>query len=540
MKRFLFPSRKSSAWQLTDLDVRLADAPGIRTLMHTLLRIGVAVPLLAFPGVYGGDWPQFRGPNGDGISTERILKVWPSGGPTRVWKRAAAEKVITDGYSSFSVGQGIAYTMVTRTLDGVPMEVCLALNAATGAELWTTPLEPADYTSGAGSGDGPRSTPTIVGDRVLAFSCRMVLTCMEAANGNILWRKDLPAIYSSSVITWENSAAPLVEDGLIYVNCNKSTRSLLALRVSDGSEAWRAQNGKMTHASPVAATILGVRQIIFLTQSGLVSIVPSTGALLWSYSFGYNTSTASSPVVAGDVVCCSAAYGVGAAAVQLTKNGSTFSVHQLWRKANALETHWTTPVHYQGYLYGLYGSADPGRNPLKCVDIMTGEELWSRSGFGPGGVLLVDGKVIVLSDKGVLVLVEPDPTEYKEIARTQAVTGRSWNVPAVSDGRVYVRSINEAACLDLSVPLPKPLMVQDPIRLADGTLRFSIAPTDGVAIDAGRLGAIEVLTSTNLSTDPASWSRLSASLFLTNGVVRWEDTTLGHSPERYFRVQENP
>ncbi len=540
MKCFLSLSEKISPWQLKNSGARMAGATRIRTLGNMLLRIAVTIPLLASSGAFGGDWPQFRGPNGDGTSTERILKAWPSGGPARVWKRAAAEKIITDGFSSFAVSQGIAYTMVTRSFDGVPMEVCLALNADTGAELWTTPLEPADYTSGAGTGDGPRSTPTVVGDRVLAFSCRMVLTCMDAANGNVLWRKDLPAEYSSSVIDWENAAAPVVEDELIYVNCNASTRSLLALRVSDGSEAWRAQNERMTHASPVAATILGVRQIIFLTQSGLISIVPKTGALLWRYTFGYSTSTAASPVVAGDVVYCSASYGVGAAAVQLTKSGSTFSVHQLWRMKNALENHWTTPVHYQGFLYGLYGAASPGQNPLKCVNIMTGEEVWSHSGFGPGGVLLVDGTLMVLSDKGVLVLVEPDPTQYKEIARTQAVTGKSWNVPAVSNGRVYVRSINEAACLDLSVPAPKPLTVQDPIRLADGSVRFDIAPTDGVAIDASRLGAIEVFTTTNLSTGPTSWFRLSAPLFLTNGVVRWEDATLGNTPERYFRVQENP
>jgi outer membrane protein assembly factor BamB len=268
----------------------------------------------------GGEWPQYRGPAGDGVSTDRILKQWPVAGPTRVWKKA-----VTDGFSSFAVSGGKAYTLVKRTISGQAQEVCLALNADTGAELWATPVGQAKYTSGAGDGDGPRSTPTIKGDRAYVFSAYLVLYCLNTSNGQVIWSKDLIALYGGSVIGWENAASPLIVDDLILVNCNAGTQRLAALRTSDGSLAWRGgQTDRMTQATPVAATILGVPQVIFFAQSGLVSVVSTNGQVLWRYTFPYSTSSAASPVVAGDIVFCSASYGTGAGAVRITKTGTTW------------------------------------------------------------------------------------------------------------------------------------------------------------------------------------------------------------------------
>ena len=157
------------------------------------------------------------------------------------------------------------------------------------------------------------------------------------------------------------------------------------------------------------------------------------------------------PVVAGDVVCCSAGYGVGAGACRISKTGEDFTATQLWYEpANVLNNHWSTPVCQDGYLYGIFGFKQFGRAPLKCVEVATGKVLWSKDGFGPGGCTLVDGHVLVLSDRGELVLVKATPAGYSEAARTHAVAGKCWNVPCVSNGRIYARSTKEGVCLDVA------------------------------------------------------------------------------------------
>ena len=163
-----------------------------------------------------------------------------------------------------------------------------------------------------------------------------------------------------------------------------------------------------------------------------------------------STSTAASPVVCGDVVFCSAGYGVGAGAVKITKNGSNFSATELWRKPNQLINHWSTPVYKDGYLYGMFSFKQYDKGPLKCVKVATGEEVWEQEGFGPGNVILVDGNVLALSDRGQVVLVEGTPQKYNELARAKAVDGKCWSTPVVSGGRLFVRSTKEGACFDVS------------------------------------------------------------------------------------------
>src|SRR5262249_49763622 len=155
-------------------------------------------------------------------------------------------------------------------------------------------------------------------------------------------------------------------------------KSLLAFDAADGALRWSRGDEKPTHATPIAATILGVRQAIYFLQSGLVSVVPETGVELWRTEFPYRTSTAASPVVSGDIVYCSAGYGVGAAAWRLAKEGDKLVPTLLWRAQNKLVNHWSTPVAKDGKLYGLFSFKDYGKGPLACVDLASGETRWSH------------------------------------------------------------------------------------------------------------------------------------------------------------------
>jgi outer membrane protein assembly factor BamB len=411
----------------------------------------VTIILLAAASMLlGADWPQYRGPQQDGSSPERgLLKQWPSDGPKEIWKTP-----LTDGFSSFAVADGKAFTLVQRTIEGVNREVCIALHANTGKEIWARPLGIAKYDGGGnsgGPGDGPRSTPSFDAGRVYVLSAYLQLACLDANSGNELWSRDLTKEAGGQLIMWQSAASPLIDGDLIFVMGGGPGQALLGLDKRDGKTLWKGQNDKMTHDTPTPSTILGTRQIIFFTQNGLVSVQPQTGEVLWRFKFPYSTSTAASPIAAGDIVYCSAGYGVGAAAAKITKAGGEWTATELWRSpGNNICNHWSTPVHHDGYLYGLFSFKKFKTGPLKCVELATGKEMWSEPDFGAGNLILVDGHLLVLGDQGQLVLVEPSPSAYKEIARTKALDGKCWSTPVVSNGRIYARSVKEAVCLDVS------------------------------------------------------------------------------------------
>jgi outer membrane protein assembly factor BamB len=401
-----------------------------------------------------GDWPQFRGPNHDGSSPEKILTSWPVGGLREVWKQP-----MTDGFSAISVGGGRAFTLETREVDGAQQEVCVALDAKSGKELWAVPLGIAKYDGGGDSGtsdnnggDGPRSTPTCDDGKVYTYSSRMILKCMDAASGKQIWVVDIKKEYAGRNIKWESAASPLIDGDRVFVAGGGPDEALLAFDKNGGHLVWKGQDDMMTQSTPVAATILGVRQVIFFTQKGLVAVAPDTGAVLWRFAFPFATATAMSPVVCGDIVYCSAGYHIGTSACKITKTAAGFAAEQLWHQpANVVANHWSTPVYSQGYVYGISGHGQYGKAPLVCVDAATGKVMWSQAGFGPGGCTLVDDCVLVLSDAGDLVLVKATPSAYQEVARSHVLAGKCWNAASVSNGRIYARSTQEGASLDVSL-----------------------------------------------------------------------------------------
>ncbi len=422
--------------------------------LNTLFSIVVAA--VALPLVTSGeDWPQYRGPAHDGKSNDK-MGSWPAK-PSALWKVPTP-----NGFSSFAIRDGRAYTLVAREVEGVQREVLVALDAETGKEVWSKAFGSVKYGHDGGNsgtpqnkgGDGPRSTPTVDGGRIYILTADLVVACVRASDGQDFWQRDLVKENKAENISWKNAASPVIDGELLFVAGGGSRQSLLGLNKYNGKVVWSGESDKITHATPVPATIHGVRQIIFFTQKGLVSVKPEDGTVLWRYPYRFSVSTAASPVVAGDIVYCSAGYGVGAGAVQVSKKGDQFSVSELWRKTgNDLANHWSTPVHKDGYLYGMFQYKEYGTGPVKCVDIKTGEEKWSKPGFGPGNVILVDNQVIALADDGQLVLIEPDPASYKEKSRFQAVTGKCWSTPAFADGRIFVRSTKEGAAYDLSSKL---------------------------------------------------------------------------------------
>ena len=420
-------------------------------LQPLVLLLAVALP--GSPSAAEGDWPQYHGPSGDRVAAGRgAPRAWSGGEAPVVWKQATPA-----GFSSFAVAGGSAYTLVAREVDGQAREVCVALDAASGAERWAAPLGSAEYDDGGDAGaqqndggDGPRSTPSVVGESVYVFDAHFALWCLDAASGTTRWRHDLESELGGGGLKWQNASAPLVDGGRVFVAGGGEGRSLLAFDAASGELAWKTGDEQPTHATPIVAELHGVRQVIFFVQSGLVACDVATGEELWRAAYPFRVSTAASPVVSGDLVYCSAGYGVGAGLFRIARGEDGFSAELVWQKRNELMNHWSTPVVKDGHLYGMFSFKKYGEGPLACVELATGKERWSQEGFGPGNCILVGETLVALSDAGELVLVAARPDAYRELARADVLAGKCWSSPAFADGDVFVRSTREGARVDLS------------------------------------------------------------------------------------------
>jgi outer membrane protein assembly factor BamB len=424
--------------------------------MKTYLLSSLTLILLGTTQLIAIDWNQYHGRRSDNKTDELITS-------TNWLKKSAAQKwkVKTPlGFSSFSCEGTKAFTLVAQEdEDGLMREVCIALDTRSGNRLWETWLCRMDYKSGGGNsgapnnsgGDGPRSTPSVFNGKVWVYDSDMNLYCIDAKDGNILWDVSVLKEHAGRNIKWKNSSAPLIEGNQVIVYGGGPGQSLLAFNRENGELTWKKADETATHATPIATTIHGVRQVIFFCTSGLVSVEPETGVELWRQSFPFKVSTAASPVVAGDLVYCSAGYGVGAGLYRISKNGSRFSSTEVWRKKNDMFNHWSTPIYHEGHLYGMFSFKKYGNGPLQCIELETGKTKWSKDGYGPGNVILSGDKLIALSDNGELSVVNATPSKYMELARRKVLSGKCWSTPILSNGLVLARSTEEAVCIDARV-----------------------------------------------------------------------------------------
>jgi outer membrane protein assembly factor BamB len=382
-------------------------------------------------------WTDFRGPARDGRYREMpIFTAWPADGLKPVWKQP-----VGGGYASFVVAHGRAFTIEQRRTK----EVVAAYDVVTGRELWTHSWD-ASFQEIMG-GDGPRATPTWFDGRVYALGATGELECLEDDTGRVLWRKNILEDNGASNLQWGMSAAPLiVDDTVIVLPGAPGGRSIVAYDRRTGERKWSAQNDQQAYSSPMLVTLADTRQLVVLTATRLMGLSPNKGELLWEYPWvtqmGIN---ASQPVVVSDSrVFVSSSYGVGAALVEISRQRDKFSVREVWRNTR-MKNKFTSSVLHEGYLYGLDESI------LTCLDAGTGDAKWKGGRYGYGQIILASGHIIVLTEDGDLALVRATPAKYEEITRFRALDGKTWNHPALADGYLLVRNLQEMAAFDLRV-----------------------------------------------------------------------------------------
>ncbi len=401
-----------------------------------------------------GTWPQYHGPLFDKSSNHLLPE------PAKLLTTAPLWSAPTPlGFSSFSMGKDSAYTLVAEEdEDGLLREICICLDLKTGKRLWQTKLGRAHYghaggnagASGNSGGDGPRSTPSVNNGKVFVYDSSMTLHCLSAKTGMHIWKIDIVDEYAGANIMWKNASSPLLVNDLVIIIGGGKGKSIIGIHQQSGEMKWSTGNETATHSTPVFTSIHGQKQVIFLCRSGLVSLNPINGKQLWKQAFPFKVSSASSPVVAGNYIFCSAGYGVGAGLFKITKENRIFESKMVWRKQNELMVHWSTPLYYNGKLYGIFGFKKYGKAPLQCIDVMSGKIQWSEEGFGPGNLIRSGNLLLVLSDDGQLVTVDANAEEYRELGRRKFLSGKCWSTPSMSKDILLLRSTVEAKAISLT------------------------------------------------------------------------------------------
>ena len=379
-------------------------------------------------------WTDFRGPNRDGHYTQTSIRTdWPAAGLEPVWSQP-----IGGGYASFVVAQEVAFTIEQRR----EQEVVAAYDLATGRELWAHTWD-ADFREPMG-GPGPRATPTWHAGRIYALGATGQLWCLEADTGDVIWERDILSDSQATNLTWAMSAAPLVVDDLVVVQPGGTTGwSVVAYNRNTGDVVWHALDDVQAYTSPMTATLASVRQVLTVTANRAVGLDPRDGELLWEHPWvvGPPPSMAQ-PVLVGDDRVFLSGSGAGATVIELSRAHDRFTVETVWSN-NRMKNKFSSSVLHEGYLYGLDGAI------LACIDAATGELQWKGGRYGYGQLLLADGHLVVITERGDLVLVRATPAGHEEVASSDAIEGKTWNVPALADGQLLVRNSRQMAAFDL-------------------------------------------------------------------------------------------
>ena len=386
--------------------------------------------LLSTTTALASDWPNYRGPNHNGVSTETGWTAqWPADGPPVLWKTS-----VGTGFASVSVSGKRAFTM-GNTAD---TDTVYCLDTDTGKTLWKysypCPLSPSMYEG------GPSATPTVDGDRVYTLSKTGDLFCLTLDSGKVLWKKSLQSDAGVSPPIWGFSCSPLVDNDLLILDAGDLG---LALKKDSGQIAWNSKGGGGSYSSAVPCAVAGAPAVVMVTASGLAAVNAADGKPIWLFPWktSYDINAADAIVLDGARAFISSGYAHGDALVHL----DTGAV--IWEK-KSLSNHINASVALDGYVYGPDGNM--GSAKFTCVDLATGDPKWKYADANAGALIIVDTKIIALSDKGELLIANATPSGFTPLTRAQVLGGKCWTAPTLANGHLYVRNAKgDLACLNV-------------------------------------------------------------------------------------------
>ena len=398
----------------------------------SLLFLSYSLALSAF----AGDWPQWRGPDRNGVSAETgLLDEWPEGGPKLLWKTRG----VGEGFSSVIVVAGRLYTMG----DGKEASRVHCLDASDGKSLWTSQA----IGKTGGNYKGTRCTPTFDDGRLYVLGQFGDLVCLKAADGSELWRKSLTEDFGGRSGGWNYTESPLVDEGKVMVTPGGKKGAVVALDKLTGDLLWQSEDftDPAQYSSLIVREFGGKRQYVQLTGANVVGLDAASGKVLWKAPRKGRTATISTPIFHEGHVFVSSAYGVGCNGFKVSHAGGSFSTKELYAN-KSISNHHGGCIRVGEHVYGSSGGT------LACLELKTGKEKWRQRSAGKGSILVIDGKIILRSESGPVALVELNPTSYREISRfdqPERAKAKAWSHPVVSNGILYLKDQDLLLAYDL-------------------------------------------------------------------------------------------
>ncbi|MDF1754886.1 MAG: PQQ-like beta-propeller repeat protein [Verrucomicrobiales bacterium] len=374
------------------------------------------------------DWPQWRGTNRDGISTEKgLLQDWPAEGPKLAWKTTG----LGAGYSSVAITHGKIFTLGDLE-DG---SYAFAISEADGSPVWKTKIGKA---GGHRSYPGTRSTPTVDGDHVVVLNQYADIACLNATSGELIWKKNLLDDFGGKMMSgWKYSESPLVDGDRVVVTPGGKEGTLLALNRKTGEKVWQTEdwNDSAGYSSVIIATIMGTRQYIQLTGESVAGVDPETGKLLWKAPRKGKTAVIPTPVVQDNTVFVTSGYGVGCNGFLISKEGDKWSASEIYAN-KSIANHHGGVVLVDGHVYGSSGST------FRSVNIENGELNFAERSAGKGATVYADGRFYLRAEDGPVALLAASPEGLKEHGRfsqPERSGEKAWPHPVVAKGKLYLR-----------------------------------------------------------------------------------------------------
>jgi len=398
-----------------------------------------ALLLASLPLLVAADWPQHLGPSRNGHSAETgLLRSWPKEGPAIVWQRD-----VGSGWSGPVVAGG-RLILFHRIGDD---EVVDCLDAATGKPVWKSAYR-TRYVDDFNFDNGPRATPLIADKKVFTFGADGDLSAWELETGTKVWGRNVNRDYRVPKGFFGAATSPLLVEGKLLLNVGVKGAGVVAFDAQTGKESWKATDDAVSYSSPVLAKLGGEELAVFFTREGLLAVTPGQGEVRHKFRWrprAHASVNAATPIVSGDRVYLSSSYETGAIVLEL-KGGK---LEEVWRGNDILSNHYNTPVLVKDYLYGIDGRQEGGQARLRCVEWNTGKVRWTKDAFGCAALLHADGLLIAFIENGDVALIEPTPEAYKELARAKVLDSPARALPALSDGRLFVRDGKKLLALAL-------------------------------------------------------------------------------------------